>query len=88
MSTLVGDEPFEPAFGSNLPLRVFAPMTGALEAQMIQDVYMAAREWVAHIYVDLASTFVIISPDQRSSGITITYNFGGANLEQDIVFSR
>jgi phage baseplate assembly protein W len=89
MSTLIGDEPFEPTFGSNLPLRVFEPITPGLDALLVQDTYVAGKAWLEpRIKVVLAATEGIAAADQRVAGVSVGYQFDGGVWVQDIHLTR
>lgn len=79
MDTRVGDEPFEPTLGSDLPLRVFETINAVLEAECQQDVYIAGRDWLEHVQVLSGQTNVYSSPSNRLVGIEVAYQFGGAS---------
>ena len=79
MDTRVGDEPFEPTLGSDLPLRVFETINAMLEAKCQQDVYIAGRDWLGHVQVIANQTNIYASVDNRLIGIEIAYSYGNAS---------
>jgi phage baseplate assembly protein W len=78
MSTLVGDEVFEPTLGSDLPLRVFEQISATLQMDVRQDVYFAGRDWLQHVQVDDTQTTVFADSGNRLIAIEVAYVFGGA----------
>ena len=78
MDTRVGDEPFEPTLGSDLPLRIFETISAMLEAKCQQDVYIAGRDWLGHVQVVANQTNIYASPDNRLIGIEGAYQYGGS----------
>ena len=81
MDTRVGDEPFEPTLGSDLPLRVFETINAILEAKCQQDVYVAGRDWLGHVQVVSGQTNIYASADNRLIGIEVAYAYGGSSWQ-------
>jgi len=79
LSTLVGDECFEPTYGCDLPLRVFEPATPAMEMTCLNDVYIASRDWVPQANVSLPQSAVYADEGNRVVGIQVVYAYGGAS---------
>lgn len=79
LSTLVGDEIFEPTYGCDLPLRVFEPITARVEMECLRDVYFASRNWVPESGVSIPQSAVIGGPDNRLVGVEVAYAYGGAS---------
>jgi phage baseplate assembly protein W len=76
-STLVGDEPFEPTYGCDLPLRVFEPNIPITQMLCRQDVYFAARNWVPHAQVNDGQTQVVADASNRMVAVDVAFAFGG-----------
>lgn len=84
LTTRVGEETFEPRYGSLLPNRIFDPHDDITEQNMRMDIALALAEWVPQIQVDLANTLIENDPDARSWKIQIAFivpNYGNDNIE-------
>lgn len=75
LSTLVGDEPMEPLYGSNIPLYAFALFTSATEQKALTDVYRALKTNVPQVSLSMADSSLLVSPDNRVLGITVGIRF-------------
>jgi phage baseplate assembly protein W len=91
LSTLVGDEPWDPTYGSNIPLYAFAPFTPALEQRAVTDVYLALKTNVPQVSLSMSDTALLVSPDNRVLGITVGVRFRSrfftVNLDLSGVYS-
>ena len=88
MSTMSGDEMFEPTLGSNLPLRVFAPINARLIQLVNQDVFIAASTWLKHLSVIPAQSVIYAAGDNRFLGISVAYLYNGNGWAQDVYLAQ
>jgi phage baseplate assembly protein W len=79
LSTIVGDEVFEPTYGCDLPLRVFEPINARIELLCQQDVYFASRNWVPQAQVSTSQTTAYANADNRLVGVEVAYAYAGAS---------
>ena len=90
LTTIVGDEPFLPTFGCDLPLRVFEPINAKLLNEMFLDVYMTTKVWLPELGVSQNTCVAVAGASNRLAGVVIAYAYAGAawSLPIDIVSLR
>ena len=88
MSTLEGDECFEPTYGCDLPLRLFEPMTPSVLSKCQNDVFQAGRDWVVHAAVSERQTVAYADASNRVVGVEVAYQFAGAGWTVSVALSQ
>ncbi len=83
LTTVIGEEEWEPTYGSAIPNRLFDPVDNITAMTIKTDLYLALREWVPQITVDLAGTSVtpIGDGNQRGYDVVIAWrdNIGASD---------
>lgn len=76
LATPIGSEPFEPTYGSDLPLRIFEPIDRISAATIEQDTIRAVHRWMSSVItVSLANTFVIPLETEEGYRINLPYYY-------------
>lgn len=66
LTTAIGEEVFEPEYGSHLGNRLFEPHDAITEQQMRTDIVLALERWIPFVKVDLSNTIIQGDPQTRS----------------------
>jgi len=73
LTTRIGEEWWEPLYGSNLPLRVFDPINDTTAWLLQHDIEDALATWVPLITVDRSSSKIKPYPDLKLYDIQLAY---------------
>ena len=85
LSTLIGSDDFLPTFGSNLPLRLYEPITDNTAYLLELDTFIALSDWIDEIVIGANTTFIPLSNEEgyridipfiiKTSGKQVLYSF-------------
>jgi phage baseplate assembly protein W len=73
MSTRIGEEWWEPTYGSNIPNRVFDPINATTAWLLSHDLQDALARWVPQVQIDTSKSSVVPFPDLRAYVVTISF---------------